>query len=143
MIGAMWSASRASSSANARVLCTSLLALGLSACQQQPQQFVDSLEIAMASGDADRIAAHLTADSRPMFRAMMAVSATDGGDKAPFRIIASRQHATIERVVPIEDGVLISLKAGDLSRKWVLTRRGSKYLLDLAATATRRPWGGI
>ncbi len=124
-------------------LAVAALLVAATGCEQSPQEFVLAFETALASGDAERVAPLLTAESRPVFRALVATGGASDALKDPFKPRKPQQSARVGRVVPIDDGVMIDVHIGEQRREWLLTRVGGRYRLDLLATATRRPWGGL
>ena len=128
---------------NATRLRCALLWLAATACEQTPQDFVLAFEKALAGGEAERITPLLTAESRPVFRALIATGSASSSLPNPFLPKAPESSARVGRVVPIDNGVMIDVHVGDERREWLLTRVGGRYRLDLLSTATRRPWGNL
>lgn len=108
-------------------------------CAETPEAFVARFEQALASGDSARVEGLLTPDSRPLYRAMVASAAADGGDN-PFAPRPMTRPATVRSVVEMEDAVMIRVQAQGIEREWVLARVGGRHRLDLLATSSRRPW---
>ena len=124
------------------VVLAAMSVLGLSACQQTPQEYVGELEQALGSGDVERVAQLLTPESRPVYRALVAAGSATSAP-SPFAPRSVEGAATVSRVVAIDNGVMIELRVGETQREWVLTSAGGRYRLDLLATATRRPYSAF
>ena len=120
-----------------------LLSAASAGCQQTPQEFVTDFEWALNSGDQGQVADRLTPESRPIYGALVAAGPAVGEGASPFAPRQGGKPATVSRVLPIDDGVMIELKIGDTQREWILTRAGGRFRLDLLATATRRPYTGF
>jgi hypothetical protein len=120
-----------------RFLPPLLVPVLLAACQDEPADFPQRLELALASGSPQQVEPLLTQASRPLFRAMVASAGTGTG---PFRLRATKTPVQVVGVQTGESGIVLSVRAGGPMREWVLVHEDGALRLDLMATSARRPW---
>ena len=117
------------------------LGLGAAGCAAPPESIVAEVEGALASGDLERLDAAVTADSRPLLAAMRAAAIAD---RSPLQAHAPRRPSRIVAVSPAGTGAVALDLEDDRGRsEWVVRQEGGRWRLDLAASATRRPFLGL
>ena len=122
-------------------------------CAQTPQAFVASFDAALASGDVQRVAHHLTPGSRPLYFAMQAVDAAPPPDPAT-AVANPAGHAafvpgpiqsktTFVRAMRDSSGIIFKVEADGEVREWVMQQTGTSWQLDLKATSARASFTGF
>lgn len=98
------------------------------------------IDAALRSGDREAIARHLTVASRPLVAAMAGVAVP--GQPSPFVAAAGARPLQVHAVAIEGQRAVVTVRAGQVERQWVLHQEQGAWRLDLFETSLRRPWGG-
>ena len=122
-------------------------------CAQQPEQFVQRFDEALASGDAAAVAQMLTPTSRSLYMAMQQIEPAAPPDPAT-AVVSTVGHAGFVPSAPVvptrlvavqkdATGVIFRVEADGQEREWVMQMSGNVWQLDLVATSSRSSWLGM
>lgn len=119
-----------------------LCALALSGCGEPPEAFPARMEAALRSGDKEAVRALLSRDSRAMLDTLWDAPHPEG--RQPFAIHPPKRPTQLKDVLrQSSDQVVLRVNDGEGDGEWVLRHEAGAWRLDLAATASRRPFLGL
>ena len=125
-----------------RLVLALALTLGASGCGESPDAFPAAMDAALASGDPAAVSALLTSDSRALLDVMRDAPHPDG--RHPFAMHApKRPTRTVEVLAPDAETRVLRVNDGERDGEWVLRKEAGAWRLDLAASASRRPFLGL
>lgn len=116
--------------------------LALAGCGEPPEAFPARMEAALRSGDKEAVRALLSRDSRAMLDTLWDAPHPEG--RQPFAMHPPQRPTQLKDVLrQSSDLVVLRVNDGEGDGEWVLRHEAGGWRLDLAATASRRPFLGL
>lgn len=121
---------------------TLLAGAALTGCAAGPETLPTQMHAALAAGDGDAVRALLTVESRALLDTLQDAPHPEG--RWPFGLHApTRPTEVLDVQRPDDSTAVVRLRDGELQGEWVLRREAGSWRLDLAASASRRPFLGL